>query len=142
MIRILEASLILALTLVFRPSAQEPPLAFVDVSLVSMDREQILSHQTVVVVGGRIAQVGPAASVKVPGDARRIDGRGKFLMPGRADMHVHFIRSPLPDKPQPRTSSGPRKTTRPASASTENAQENRALGLLFVANGITTVRNM
>jgi imidazolonepropionase-like amidohydrolase len=143
MIKSLGKLLVLALTLALRLTAQETPLAFVDVSVVPMDKEQILSHQTVIVVEGRIAQVGPVASVKVARDARRIDGRGKFLMPGLADMHVHFIRSPLPEKP-PATgqNSGSEATTRPASASRENAQENRALGLLFVANGVTTVRNM
>jgi imidazolonepropionase-like amidohydrolase len=152
--------IVLALTLAFRVDTQQPPIAFVDVAVVPMDKEQILSHQIVLVVSGRIAQVGPAASVKVPADAYRIDGRGKFLMPGLADMHVHLIRSALQETPQPspsattclasgeryRTAAGLRRerrcTSRPASASSENAQENRALGLLFVANGITTVRNM
>ena len=73
-------------------NAQEQPVAFVDVTVVPMDKEQILPHQTVVVVGGRITQVASAASVKVPHGAMRINGMGKFLMPGLADMHVHFIR--------------------------------------------------
>jgi imidazolonepropionase-like amidohydrolase len=136
-IRSLYKLLVLVLTLALRLDAQAPALAFVDVAVVPMDKEQILSHQTVVVLDGRIVQVGPAGSVKVPKDARRIDGRGKFLMPGLADMHVHLIRSPLPGA-QPANS----KTTRPASPSSTNAEENRALGLLFVANGITSVRNM
>ena len=134
--------LVLTLALSLRLNAQERPLAFVDVAVVPMDKDQILPHQTVVVAAGRIVQVGPVGSVKMPRDARRVEGRGKFLMPGLADMHVHLIRSPLPENPKPGTNSGPRKTTRPASASSENARENRALGLLFVANGITTVRNM
>jgi len=44
---------------------------------------------TVLIVGNRISFVGPAASATVPADARIIDGRGRFLIPGLWDMHVH-----------------------------------------------------
>ncbi len=84
--------LILSLTLAPWLNAQERPAAFVDVNVVPMNKEQILAHQTVVVVGGRITQVAPSPSVKVPHGALKIDGTGKFLMPGLADMHVHFMR--------------------------------------------------
>jgi cytosine/adenosine deaminase-related metal-dependent hydrolase len=135
--------LILSFTLAPWLHAQERPAVFVDVTVVPMDKEQILPHQTVVVVGGRITQVGSAASVKVPHGALKIDGKGKFLMPGLADMHVHFMRSAIAGKSQPSTSSDPSLRTRiPASASNDYERENRALALLFVANGITTVRNM
>ena len=56
--------IVLALTLAFGIDARQPPIAFVDVTVVPMDKEQILSHQIVLVVSGRIAQVGTAASVK------------------------------------------------------------------------------
>ncbi|MBU2670270.1 amidohydrolase family protein [Actinoplanes bogorensis] len=42
--------------------------------------------QTVLVRGDRIVDVG---RVSVPHDARVVDGRGKFLIPGLADMHSH-----------------------------------------------------
>jgi imidazolonepropionase-like amidohydrolase len=124
-----KISSLLILTLATWPNAQERPVAFVDVTVVPMDKEQTLPHQTVVVVGGRITQVASAASVKVPHGAMKIDGRGKFLMPGLADMHVHFIRPAAAGQFQP-------------SASSDYAQENQALALLYVANGVTTVRNM
>jgi len=44
---------------------------------------------TVLVAGNRITFVGPAANARVPAGARVIDGRGKFLIPGLWDMHVH-----------------------------------------------------
>lgn len=47
------------------------------------------ADQTVVVAGERIVAVGPAASTPVPRGARRIDGRGRWLIPGLWDMHVH-----------------------------------------------------
>ena len=63
--------------------------AFVDVTVVPMDRETALPHHTVIVRDGRITAVGPSASTAVPEGAQRIDGRGKWLLPGLADMHVH-----------------------------------------------------
>ena len=135
--------LILTLTLAPWLNAQERPVAFVDVTVAPMDKAEILPHQTVVVVGERIAQVGPFASVKVPRGALTIDGKGKFLMPGLADMHVHFIRPAITEKFQPSTPNDRSVSTRsPASVSNDYERENQALGLLFVANGITTVRNM
>ncbi len=70
-------------------STEEPATAFVDVTVVPMDRERVLPHQTVVVLAARIAEIGPTARVLVPRGALRIDGRGKYLMPGMADMHSH-----------------------------------------------------
>jgi imidazolonepropionase-like amidohydrolase len=46
---------------------------------------------TVVVRGERITAVGPASDVKVPRGVKKIDGTGKFLMPGLMDMHIHLI---------------------------------------------------
>ena len=93
-------------------SAQEtlPPFAFEDVDVVPMDTERVLEDQTVLVVDGRIAAIGPADTVDVPDGALRVRGRGRYLMPGLADMHVHCW--------------------------TEEEH------LLFLANGVTTVRNM
>ena len=96
-----------------QPASQS--IAFVNVNVVPFDRERILEGQTVVVRDGRIAQIGPAASIKVPDGAQRIDGRGKYLMPGLADMHVHL------------------------SPTTDLANQQFQL---FLANGVTTVRNM
>jgi imidazolonepropionase-like amidohydrolase len=44
----------------------------------------------VVVRDGRIAEIGATRNVKVPSGARRVDGRGKYLIPGLADMHTHL----------------------------------------------------
>ncbi|MDB4908848.1 MAG: amidohydrolase [Gemmatimonadetes bacterium] len=96
-----------------------PVLAFVDVSVIPMDRERVLEHQTVIVRDGRVAQVGAAASVALPAGATRIDGRGKFLMPGLVDMHAHFV------------------------AGTESLDDPAGRQLaLYVANGFTTVRGL
>jgi imidazolonepropionase-like amidohydrolase len=56
-----------------------------------MDRERFLAQQTVVVENGKITTIGPVKSTTVPRGATRIDGRGKFLIPGLHDMHTHLL---------------------------------------------------
>jgi imidazolonepropionase-like amidohydrolase len=68
---------------------QSSTVAFVHAAVVPMDRERVLSDQTVLVVDGRIAALGPASKVKVPRKAQRIDARGRYLLPALSDMHVH-----------------------------------------------------
>ena len=63
--------------------------AFVNVNVVPMDSERILKGQAVIVRDGRIIEIGAAEHVKIPEGATRIDGQGKYLMPGLVDMHVH-----------------------------------------------------
>lgn len=63
--------------------------AFVNVNVVPMDSERVLNGQTVITRNGRIVEIGAAAQVKIPDGAMRIDGQGKYLMPGLVDMHVH-----------------------------------------------------
>jgi imidazolonepropionase-like amidohydrolase len=92
--------------------------AFVDVTVIPMDSERSLPGHTVLVQGDRIIAVGPSASVAVPTGARRVEGRGKFLTPGLAEMHGHV---PQPGAP---------------------AQYTDDVLFLYVANGITTVRGM
>jgi hypothetical protein len=71
------------------PSDTLAVTVFEDVNLVPMDRERVLEGQSVVIRGDRIAEIGARTGVRVPAGARRIDGRGKYLMPGIAEMHAH-----------------------------------------------------
>jgi len=71
------------------PPGDTPVTVFEDVNVVPMDRERVLERQTVVIRGDRILQVGGRDSVRVPATARRVDGRGKYLIPGLAEMHAH-----------------------------------------------------
>ena len=48
---------------------------------------------TIVIRGERIEAVGPAAATNVPADAQVIDARGKWVIPGLIDAHVHFFLS-------------------------------------------------
>jgi len=67
----------------------ETPVAFVHVKLFDADAGRFLDDQTVIVNQGRIAAVGAAAPIKVPANARVIDGTGKTLVPGLWDAHMH-----------------------------------------------------
>jgi imidazolonepropionase-like amidohydrolase len=91
--------------------------AFVDVTVIPMDRERVLERQTVVVGEGRIINIGPSTSVMVPEGATRIDGRGRFLIPGLAEMHAHIP--------------GP-----------QNAEWAEDVLTLYVAAGVTFARGM
>jgi imidazolonepropionase-like amidohydrolase len=94
-------------------AAKTAVFAFVDVNVVPMDSERTVSNQTVVIRDGRIVAMGATKRVGVPQGAIKIDGRGRYLMPGLADMHVHL----------------------------EYFDRDAQL-LLFLAGGVTTVRNM
>jgi|GEM_PF-793533 len=66
---------------------------FQDVNLVPMTSETVVPHQTVIVENNRVVRIGAAGKIKIPRDATVIDGSGKYLMPGLADMHAHYISS-------------------------------------------------
>jgi imidazolonepropionase-like amidohydrolase len=61
--------------------------AFIDVNVVDVRRGSILPRQSVIVRDQRIVSIGGA----VPAQARQIDGRGKYLLPGLWDMHFHTL---------------------------------------------------
>ena len=98
-----------------REVAASSPVAFLNVNVVPMDAQRVLERHTVVVRDGRIADLGPAETVEAPADAEPIDAEGFYLMPGLADMHTHF--------------------------GSDDADWEKDL-FLFVANGVTTVREM
>jgi len=95
-------------------------VAFVNVTVIPMDRERMLANQTVVVRNGVIAEIGDRARVKVPKDAVRVDAAGKYLIPGLVDTHTHL----LSDSDEFPDSIAPDELK------------------VMVANGVTTVRFM
>jgi imidazolonepropionase-like amidohydrolase len=70
-------------------SGSEQVIAFVDVNLIPMTEEVVLKHQTVLVEGTEIIGIGPSDDIQVPRNALVIDGFGRYLLPGLADMHMH-----------------------------------------------------
>jgi hypothetical protein len=91
--------------------------AITDVTVVPMDRERLLPGRTVIVRDGRIEAIGPARSARIPAGAIRIEGRGRYLMPGLAEMHAHV----------------------PGGADPQWAED---VLFLYAANGITFARGM
>jgi imidazolonepropionase-like amidohydrolase len=64
-------------------------VAFTGVRLYDAEATRFLADQTVVVEKGIIAAVGARGSIEVPAGAQVIDGRGKTLVPGLWDCHMH-----------------------------------------------------
>jgi imidazolonepropionase-like amidohydrolase len=69
------------------PALANNAIAITDVTVIDVERGARLSGVTVVTADDRIAGVGP--SVVIPPGATRVNGRGKFLVPGLWDMHSH-----------------------------------------------------
>lgn len=67
---------------------QAGDLALVGATVVPMNREGTLADHTVVVRGDRIVMVAPASTIDAR-EAMVIDAKGKWIVPGLADMHVH-----------------------------------------------------
>ncbi len=51
--------------------------------------DEVIEDAVVLIDGRRIAAIGPASQVAVPADARRVDLRGKTIVPGFIDAHWH-----------------------------------------------------
>ena len=107
-------SLTLILSLISSAIAQtkSKPMVFAHVTVIDATGAAPQSDMTVVVADGKIADIGKFDKIKFPKKSQVIDARGKFLIPGLWDMHVHLSK----------------------------AGENTLP--LFVANGITSVRDM
>ena len=65
-----------------------------DVTLVSPERNAPLRHAHVLLRGEKIAWVGASAPPDVPAGATVIEGRGRYLVPGLIDGHVHLAMVP------------------------------------------------
>ncbi len=85
-------------------------IAITPVAVVDVVQGRLLHDQTVIIGGTQIITVGPTTETSIPAGAVVVDGTGRFLSPGFADMHVHLY--------------------------TEGDL------FTYVANGVTTVRNM
>jgi len=92
--------------------------AITNTNVIAMTGEEVLENQTVVVFGDRIVRVGASSSIELGDEVEQIDGSGKYLIPGFAEMHGH-IPNPNGDR-----------------------QDVENVMFMYVANGVTTVRGM
>ena len=85
----------LALSL-FAGTANAEKIALVHGTLINPGTSQIVQNATVLINGDRIAAAGDAKTIS-PAAAGRgakvIDCKGKFILPGYIDTHVHFFQS-------------------------------------------------
>lgn len=65
-------------------------VAFKNVNLVPMDSAYILADQTILIQDGIIREIGPASNVAIPEKAQIIEGKGRYLLPGLTDFHIHL----------------------------------------------------
>jgi imidazolonepropionase-like amidohydrolase len=98
-------------------SSANREIVFMNVNVIPMDQEKVMANQAVVVKNGKVASIGDARKVKYGKGAIVIDGKGKYLIPGLAEMHAHV--PPIDD-----------------------LQPMKEVLSLFAANGITTIRGM
>jgi len=73
-------------------TAQAPAAVtvFEGAGLIVGDGSAVIENSVFIVNGGRFTQVGRAGQVQVPAGARRVDLRGKTVMPAIVDTHTHL----------------------------------------------------
>ncbi|MDQ2720660.1 MAG: amidohydrolase family protein [Bacteroidota bacterium] len=64
-----------------------------NVTIIDVINQKLVPAQTVVINNGIISNIQPSKKIKILSGATVIDGKGKFLMPGLTDAHVHFFQS-------------------------------------------------
>jgi imidazolonepropionase-like amidohydrolase len=107
---ILAILLLIGLGVPFQ-SRQLSSLVITHVTVIDMTGAPPQSDMTVVITGNHISAIGKTGKLRLPNGAQLINGRGRFLIPGLWDMHVHLT------------------------------EVERSFPM-FVANGVTGVRNM
>lgn len=95
--------------------SREREIVFTSVNVVPMDSEKIIANSMVMVKDGKVTAIGK--KLKYGRNALVIDAKGKYLIPGLAEMHAH-----VPPN--------------------ENIESHKEVLFLFAANGITTIRGM
>jgi imidazolonepropionase-like amidohydrolase len=113
-IRKLLALTILLLPLNAQPATDSSELLIVHVTVIDGSGAPPRPDMTVQLQDGRIQSLTASGEHEIPASPRVIDGRGKFLIPGLWDMHVHMLRKGRPEAYFP----------------------------LLIANGITGIRDM
>ncbi len=107
------ASLVLLCLPTRQEGAAPPALVLRDVSVLDVERGALVPGRALLVQDGRVARIAPAAELVVPAGAQLIEGRGRCVIPGLMDLHVHLYEEHDPEDLW-----------------------------LYLAHGVTTVRSM
>jgi imidazolonepropionase-like amidohydrolase len=78
---------------IFALGARAEKIALVGGTLINPATSQVLENSVVVIDGDRISAVGTRKDMAVPTGSKWIDCKGKFILPGYIDTHVHFFQS-------------------------------------------------
>ncbi len=100
------------------PPVPRRTIAIENAQIVDVRSGRTLAPRTVLIVDGMIDAIGEPESIAIPPSAQRVEGRGRFLLPGLVDMHVHLFNN---------------SSRRPPNDWTFP---------LFVVNGVTGIREM
>jgi hypothetical protein len=85
------------------PLTQADSLVIQRVTVIDATGKPAQSGMTVVIEQDQIAAIGPWKRVKAPAGSQIVDGRGRFLIPGLWDMHVHAFATESGGKPGGKT---------------------------------------
>lgn len=69
---------------------QSRPLVLTHLTVIDVASTEAMPDMTLVITGERITALGKSGSVRLPRGAQVVDARGKYLIPGLWDMHVHL----------------------------------------------------
>jgi imidazolonepropionase-like amidohydrolase len=97
----------------------DPVVALTNATVIDGTGAAPVKNETIIIQGGKIAQVGPAASVPVPAGAKTIDLHGSTVIPGLVGMHDHLFYFAVGGREVMDSYSGPR---------------------LYLGSGVTTIR--
>jgi imidazolonepropionase-like amidohydrolase len=64
-----------------------------NVTIADVEKQKLIPNQTVVITNDLIANIQPSSKIKIPANAIVIDGKGKYLLPGMTDAHIHFFQN-------------------------------------------------
>ena len=111
-LRVASFLFLASVTPVWGETSRSTALAITHVTIIDATGSPAESDMTLLIEGQRITGIGKTSELSVPEGAQVVDARGKFLIPGLVDMHVHTTWDP--DFVEP----------------------------LLLANGVTSVREM
>jgi len=111
-------AMLIALTAPAHATGSQGDVMIRHATVIDVEHARSVDDQAVVLRGADIVAVGSDADIaKAWTAAQTVDGKGRFLIPGLWDMHVHFGGGP------------------------DLIEENKALLPLYIAHGITTIRD-
>jgi imidazolonepropionase-like amidohydrolase len=92
-LRLFSACVIVALVISPTDAIADKKIALVNGTLIDPGTAKVVPNAVVLIEGDHISAVGDQAAAISTKDARVIDCKGKFILPGYIDTHVHFFHS-------------------------------------------------